>query len=215
MAQSPEIIFFQFFFFFFLSFVPRVFSNKGRAADVEGKLLLLFNFYGLVKISPTHTNCQRHQILLVLLFVWSGKRPFKGVCRFMSACYYVTRRSTWELSVRPFLFSNKYRALCERKYKLLGQLKQWDSNEYMFIRYNQSVLYVYTITTIYCNRSQSIEKFNFDQCHCNFDLPYWNSSVYHYFSDASRRCWVGSREGRWWKTWRPKCGRLREGRTLR
>jgi hypothetical protein len=90
----------------------------------------------------------------VLLFVWSGKRPFKGVCRFMSACYYVTRRSTWELSVRPFLFSNKYRALCERKYKLLGQLKQWDSNEYMFRRYNQSVLYFYTITTIYFNRSK-------------------------------------------------------------
>ena len=45
-----------FFFFVFFIFVPRVFSNKGRAADVEGKLLLLFNFYGLVKISPQNNT---------------------------------------------------------------------------------------------------------------------------------------------------------------
>ena len=128
--------------------------------DVEDKLLLLFHFYGLVKISPQtrHTNFQRHQILLVLLFVWSGKKTIrviditKGVCRFMSACYYVTRRSTWELSVRPFLFSNKVEPTMEGN---TNSLDSWNSGIQTSICLSAIINQFYRVTTIYYNRSKS------------------------------------------------------------
>jgi hypothetical protein len=118
MTQSPEIIQFQFCCSHDVILIR-------AASDGQGPWLLLFNFYGAHKNFPKrHRNCQRHQILLVLLFVWSGKGPNqRGLSVYVYLLLCCTRRfSSGARSV------GKYGAICERKDKLLGKVKQSESN---------------------------------------------------------------------------------------
>lgn len=120
MTQSPEIIQFQFCCSHDVILIR-------AASDGQGPWLLLFNFYGAHKNFPKrHRNCQRHQILLLCYYLCGlgrGQTNQRGLSVYVYLLLCCTRR--FSSGAR---FVGKYGAICERKDKLFGKVKQSESN---------------------------------------------------------------------------------------